>query len=93
MSRSIFERLEALEDQVGEMQMTLADLQTQVAANTSLEQSAITLITGLAAQIAALAQDPAAIQALATELSASAAALSAAITANVPPPPAPKPTP
>lgn len=66
-------------------------LTAQVAANTTVEQSAITLINGLAAQIASLKNDPAAIAALAAKLQTSAAALSAAITANTPPPPPPGP--
>ena len=64
--------------------MTLDELKTQVDANTSVEQSAITLINGLAAQIAAVATDPAKVQALADELKTSATALSTAITANTP---------
>jgi len=47
-------------------------------------QSAITLINGLAAQIANLKDDPAALQALADSLGASSTALAAAITANTP---------
>jgi hypothetical protein len=62
----------------------LSALQAQVAANVSVEQSAITLIQGLAAQLAANANDPAAISAMATSLQTSAASLAAAITANTP---------
>ncbi len=60
----------------------LAALTAQVAANVTVEQSAITLIQGLAAQIASLANDPVAIAALASQLQTSATALGAAITAN-----------
>ena len=68
----------------------LDDLTTQVAANTSVEQSAITLIEGIAAQLAAAGTDPAKLEALKTQLTASATALAAAITANTPvAPPAP----
>jgi hypothetical protein len=73
----------------------LSDLQAQVAANTSVEASAVTLIQGLAAQIAtaAAASDTAALQALSSQLNSSASALAAAITANTPAaPPAPAPT-
>jgi hypothetical protein len=69
-------------------------LTVQVAANVSAEQSAITLIQGLAAEIAAHANDPAAITALSNQLQASAQALAAAVTANTPAaPPAPAPAP
>jgi predicted RNA-binding Zn ribbon-like protein len=68
--------------------MTLDELQVQVTENTSLEQSAITLIQGIAAQLAAAAQDPAKIQALSDQLNASADALAAAIQANTPAVPA-----
>lgn len=62
----------------------LAALQEQVAQNTSIETSAVTLIQGLAAQIAAAGTDPAALQALTTSLNSSATALAAAIAANTP---------
>jgi hypothetical protein len=68
--------------------MKLADLKTQVEKNTAIEESAVTLIKGIAAQLAAAKDDPAAIQALADELAASGADLSAAITANTPAAPA-----
>jgi hypothetical protein len=64
-------------------------LQTQVQATTTVEQSAITLINGLATQLAAAIAaaangDTAALPTLQTQLATSAAALSAAITANTP---------
>ena len=62
----------------------LAALQAQVAQNTTIEASAVTLIQGLAAQIAAAAGNPAALTQLTTNLNASAQALAAAITANTP---------
>lgn len=67
---------------------TLEQLAQQVAQNTSVEESAVTLITGIAAQLAAAKTDPAKIQALADQLSKSAADLSASITANTPAAPA-----
>lgn len=62
----------------------LDDLQAQVQANTNLEQSAVTLIQGLAKQItdAVSNNDSSALQALASQLNSSAAALGSAITAN-----------
>lgn len=68
--------------------MTIQDLKTQVEKNTAIEESAVTLIQGLAAQIKAAQNDPAAIQALADELTKSAADLAGAITANTPAAPA-----
>lgn len=64
----------------------LDDLSAQVKANTDLEQSAITLIQGIAAQLqqAVTNNDSAALSALAQQLQASAAALGSAITANTP---------
>lgn len=65
-----------------EMASDLQTLTDQVTATLTVEQSAITLINGLAADIASLKNDPAALQALSDQLKASATALSAAITAN-----------
>lgn len=62
--------------------MELTDLKTQVEANTSAEQSAITLLNGLAAKIESLKNDPEAIQGLADELKGSGDALAAAVVAN-----------
>lgn len=85
-------RIEALLTIEGRFIMSaLDDLATQVAANTSAEQSAIQLIQGLAAQVAAAAGDPAKVTALAAQLKASADALGAAIVANTGPTPAPSP--
>jgi len=62
----------------------LDDLTTQVGQNTTVEGSAVTLIQGLAAQIAAAGTDPAKLSALQTQLKTSADALAAAVTANTP---------
>ena len=64
----------------------LDDLQAQVQANTNLEQSAVTLIQGLAKQItdAVNSNDSSALAALAQQLNTSAAALGSAIAANTP---------
>jgi hypothetical protein len=68
------------------MSVELDVLTAQVKANTDLEASAVTLIQGLAAQIAGAANDPVKIQALSDQLKISATALAAAITANTSPP-------
>lgn len=64
----------------------LATLQTQVAQNTNVEQSAITLLQGLkqALDDAIASNNPQALTDLSTSLGTSAAALAAAITANTP---------
>jgi hypothetical protein len=66
------------------MSQELDALSAQVQANEDLEASAITLIQGIAEQLAAAKEDPAKIQELADNLKASAANLSAAIVANTP---------
>lgn len=73
---------------------TMADLTaltTQVQENTSVEQSAVTLIQGIAAQLAAAGTDPAKLSALQSQLSTSATALAAAVAANTPAAPTPSP--
>jgi hypothetical protein len=60
------------------------DLETQVTGIEAVDQSAVTLIQGIAAQLADAKTDPVKIQALSDRLNASATALAAAITANTP---------
>lgn len=67
------------------MSAELDALTAQVAQNTTIETSAVTLIEGLAAQIAAAGTDPAKLTALTTSLNASATTLAAAIAANTAP--------
>ncbi len=62
----------------------LDDLTAQVAKNTTVEESAVTLIKGLAAQLAAAGTDPAKLAALQQQLQTSGTDLAAAITANTP---------
>ena len=62
----------------------LTALTAQVANNTTVEASAVTLIQGLAAQIGAAGTDPVALQALQDQLNTSATALAAAVAANTP---------
>ncbi len=69
----------------GANEMAVLDaLQAQVEAQTTVEQSAVTLIQGLAAQIAAAGTDPAKLAALTQQLKTSADALAAAVSANTP---------
>lgn len=86
--------LSVIQQQELKMAGELDALTAEVSRNTSLEQSAIVLIQGLAAQIAANATDPVKLAALTAQLTGSADALAAALTANTPgSPPAPEPAP
>jgi hypothetical protein len=68
----------------------LQKLTDAVAAERTIDESAITLIQGLAAQITAAKDDPAALAALADSLTTESNSLAAAVSANVvPPPPSP----
>ena len=66
------------------MSAELDALTVQVKANTDVEASAVALLQGLSAQIAAAKTDPVALQALADSLKASAQGLADAIVANTP---------
>jgi ABC-type transporter Mla subunit MlaD len=84
-------RLDRLEKVVRELfhqgeriMATLADLQAAVTAEDTVIDSAITLLQGLAAQIAALQPNQAAIDALAADVTAKTQALADAVTANTP---------
>jgi hypothetical protein len=66
----------------------LTKLQADVAAQKTAIDSAITLLNGLAAQIAALPAEQGAIDQLAADVSAQTASLAAAVTAGTPTPPA-----
>jgi chromosome segregation ATPase len=67
----------------------LTALTAEVERNTAVDQSAIALLNGLAAQIEALKTDPIALQNLADTMRGSSDALAAAVTANTPVAPAP----
>jgi len=76
--------LSTLTEGVHAMSIELDNLESEVAKNTEVDQSAITLLNGLAAQIAALKNDPVKLQALADSLKSSSADLAAAVVANTP---------
>jgi hypothetical protein len=63
----------------------LATLTTSVTNTSGVVQSAVVAFQGIAAQMVALANDPAAITALAGQLDSSAQSLAAAIPAGPPP--------
>lgn len=62
----------------------MSDLETAVANEETVTQSAVTLIQGLAQQIAAAGTDPAALQALTNQLNTTAQSLADAVAANTP---------
>jgi ABC-type Zn2+ transport system substrate-binding protein/surface adhesin len=84
-ARRRHEEIVALIKSLGaQIMATLADLQAQVAKEDTVIDSAITLLQGLAAQVAALTPNQAAIDALAADIGAKTDALAAAVTANTP---------
>ena len=86
---TILDRLQEINLEEGSnMSEELQKLQDQVAANNDLIGSAVTLIGGLAEQLQAAKDDPAAIEALANSLKASDEGLAAALAANTPAAPA-----
>jgi hypothetical protein len=89
-------RLLAILQELKMAEATLDDLQTSVAAETTVEQSAMTLLKGLSDKLTAAGTDPAKITALKNEIDANAQALADAVAANTPgatPAPAPAPAP
>lgn len=78
----IIERLEKI-------MAAIDDLQAAVAQEDTVIDSAITLIQGIPALIAAAGTDPAKLQALQADITAKSTALAAAVAANTPAAPAP----
>lgn len=76
--------LSKLSHQQEQIIMALDQLQAAVTAEGTVVDSAIVLLQGLAAKIAALTPDQAAIDALAAEVTAKTQALSDAVVANTP---------
>ncbi len=71
------------------MSQELDDLTAEVTRNTSVEKSALALIQGLAAKLAAAGTDPVKLAQLRASLVANDNELSAAVAANTPAAPAP----
>ena len=84
MEEKLDQILKAIKTRGEAMSKELDDLTAEVANATTVEQSAITLIQGLAAQLQAAGTDPAKLQALHDSLVAADSALAAAITATTP---------
>jgi hypothetical protein len=74
----------SLMTKVNSIMATMQDVQAAVAAETTIDASAVALIKGLAAQVAALAPNQAAIDALASQIQAQSADLAAAVASNTP---------
>ena len=77
-------KLDTIINQGASLMASLQDLQVTVTAEDTTIDSAITLIQGLAAAVAALPPNQAAIDALSADITAKAAALASAVTANTP---------
>lgn len=77
---------ENLERRLEDMAKTIKDLQEDVTKQTTVIQSAATLLSGLAQQLrdAIAANDPAALTALADQIESNTAALSQSVTDNTP---------
>src|SRR5882724_7958323 len=73
-----------LNRKVDAIMATLQDVQNEVTQEDTVIDSAVALIQGLAAQIAALQPNQAAIDALAADVKAKSDALAAAVAANTP---------
>jgi len=82
--RECAQKLDRLLDLVGGLMAAIDDLQAAVAAEDTVIDSAITLINGIPALIAAAGTDPAKLQALQADISAKSTALAAAVAANTP---------
>jgi hypothetical protein len=81
---TILQALTRIEGKENKMATTLDTLTSDVAAETTVEQSAITLLQGLKASLDAAGTDPAKLAALSTQIESNTAGLAAAITANTP---------
>lgn len=66
------------------MTQQMDDLEVEVSNNTTVEQSAVTLLNGLAATVLSLKNDPVKLQAFVDSLKASSTDLAAAVAANTP---------
>ncbi len=77
-------KLDQLLSQESTTMAAIDDLTTQVTNTDTTEQSALVLINGIAARLAAAGTDPAKLAALTTDLKTNSDALAAAVVANTP---------
>jgi len=82
--RQVMAKLDVLTNKENTIMSALDDLTAQVAQNTTVIGSALTLIQGLAAQLAAAGTDPVKLAALQASLKQSDDDLAAAVAANTP---------
>ena len=73
-----------LKQQIGKIMIELDELTAQVSASDDVEASAVVLISGIAARIAAAGVDPAKLKALTSSLKAESDQLAAAVAENTP---------
>jgi hypothetical protein len=83
-SNDLSNLIRQLTEKVTTMSVALDKLTAEVSRNTAVDESAITLLNGLAQQIRDLKEDPVKLEALATELEGSSARLAEAVTSNTP---------
>lgn len=81
---AITRKLNHILDKQDRIMATLAELTAQVAANSTVIDSALVLISGIAARIEAAGTNPVALDALVAELQAKDTELAAAVAANTP---------
>jgi predicted nucleic acid-binding Zn-ribbon protein len=82
--QTITEQLDRIERKQDAMSKHLDDLTAAVTEETSVDQSIVTLLNGIAAQLEAAKGDEAALDNLTAQIRANSAAISAAVTANTP---------
>lgn len=92
-SPDLLELLTQIKEIVMTTQEGIDKLKADVAAQTTVIQSLVTLVNGLAQQIRDSADDPAELQALADGIEANTAAIAKAVTDNTPATPVTPPTP
>lgn len=78
------EQLNRIERKLDNIMAAIDDLTAEVANNTTVEKSALALIQGFAAQLAAAGTDPAKLAALQATLKSNDDELAAAVAANTP---------
>lgn len=80
----IIQMLQNQQREMISMAASIDDVVTAVQNETTVEQSVITLLNQLSAQVKAAGTDPVKLQAVLDQISTNSAALSAAVTANTP---------
>lgn len=86
--RDIINRLAVIERKLMNTDEAIAALVAKVSEQSTVIESAITLLNGLSSQLQAAADDPAQIQAIIDQVAAQSAALAGAVAANTPAQPA-----